>query len=116
MSFQNGVLKGDDLKRYTGRINLDWDVTSVLKFGTNVSLAYTDQSQEGQGLWQIKQFRPDVPVYAEDGSYYKIGTTDNPVATNIIPVFYRKVIIITIIPVKLYGEVTNRYVPFGIIH
>ena len=79
MSFQNGVLKGDDLKRYTGRINLDWDVTSVLKFGTNVSLAYTDQSQEGQGLWQIKQFRPDVPVYAEDGSYYKIGTTDNPV-------------------------------------
>ena len=62
MSFQNGVLKGDDLKRYTGRINLDWDVTSVLKFGTNVSLAYTDQSQEGQGLWQIKQFRPDVPV------------------------------------------------------
>lgn len=80
MSFQNGVLKGDDLKRYTGRINLDWDVTSVLKFGTNISLAYTDQSQEGQGLWQIKQFRPDVPVYAEDGSYYKIGTTDNPVA------------------------------------
>lgn len=51
-----------------------------MKFGTNISLAYTDQSQEGQGLWQIKQFRPDVPVYAEDGSYYKIGTTDNPVA------------------------------------
>ena len=105
-----------------------------------------------------QQFRPDVPVYAEDGSYYKIGTTDNPVAKTKItnrndvyrfngtvfgeaqiipglrfrstfsvaknfnfthqyyPVFYRKVIIITIIPVKLYGEVTNRYVPFGIIH
>ncbi len=80
MSFQNGVLKGDDLKRYTGRINLDWDVSSVFKFGTNISLAYTDQALEGQGLWQIKQFRPDIPVYAEDGSYYKIGTTDNPVA------------------------------------
>jgi len=80
MSFQNGVLKGDDLKRYTGRINLDWDITPALKFGTNISLAYTDQAEEGQGLWQIKQFRPDVPVYAEDGSYYKIGTTDNPVA------------------------------------
>lgn len=80
MSFQNGVLKGDDLKRYTGRINLDWDVTPGFKFGTNMSLAYIDQAQEGQGLWQIKQFRPDIPVYAEDGSYYKIGTTDNPVA------------------------------------
>ncbi len=80
MSFQNGVLKGDHLKRYTGRVNLDWDITPVVKFGTNLSLAYTDQAQEGQGLWQIKQFRPDIPVYAEDGSYYKIGTTDNPVA------------------------------------
>ena len=50
MSFQNGVLKGDDLRRYTGRINLDWDITSALKFGTNISLAYTDQAEEGQGL------------------------------------------------------------------
>lgn len=80
MSFQNGVLKGDHLKRYTGRVNLDWDITPMVKFGTNLSLAYTDQAREGQGLWQIKQFRPDIPVYAEDGSYYKIGTTDNPVA------------------------------------
>lgn len=80
MSFQNGVLKGDHLKRYTGRVNLDWDITPMVKFGTNLSLSYTDQAREGQGLWQIKQFRPDIPVYAEDGSYYKIGTTDNPVA------------------------------------
>jgi len=80
MTFQDGVLKGDDLQRYSGRINLDWDVTNALKFGTNLNLSYTRQNQSGQGLWQIKQFRPDIPVYDENGDYYKIGDTDNPVA------------------------------------
>lgn len=82
---QDGVIKGDDLSRYSGRLNLDWDITNKLKFGTNISLAYTQQNRSGQGLWQIKKFRPDVPVYDENGDYYKIGgNTDNPVAlTNI---------------------------------
>lgn len=81
MTTQDGVLKGDDLKRYSGRLNFDWDVTSRLKFGTNISLSYTSQNEAGQGLWQIRQFRPDVPVYDEQGEYYKVGgNTDNPVA------------------------------------
>lgn len=78
---QDGVLKGDDLERYSGRLNFDWEVTGRLKFGTSISLAYTTQNKAGQGLWQIRQFRPDVPVYDENGDYYKIGgNTDNPVA------------------------------------
>lgn len=81
MTTQDGVLKGDDLKRYSGRLNFDWDVTSRLKFGTNISFSYTSQNEAGQGLWQIRQFRPDVPVYDEQGEYYKVGgNTDNPVA------------------------------------
>ena len=81
MTTQDGVIKGDDLSRYSGRLNLDWDVTDKLTFGTNISLAYTQQNLAGQGLWQIKKFRPDVPVYDEFGNYYKIGgNTDNPVA------------------------------------
>lgn len=85
MTTQDGVLKGDDLKRYSGRVNFDWDVTDRLKFGTNISLAYTSQNKAGQGLWQIRQFRPDVPVYDENGDYYKIGgNTDNPVAKTTI--------------------------------
>lgn len=85
MTTQDGVLKGDDLKRYSGRLNFDWDVTDRLKFGTNISLAYTSRNMAGQGLWQIRQFRPDVPVYDENGDYYKIGgNTDNPVAKTTI--------------------------------
>lgn len=81
LTTQDGVLKGDDLSRYSGRMNFDWDVTKALKFGTNINVSYTQQNKAGQGLWQIRQFRPDVPVYDENGEYYKIGsTTDNPVA------------------------------------
>ena len=85
MTLQDGVLKGDDLQRYSGRLNFDWDVTDRLKVGTNISMAYTRQNNSGQGLWQIRQFRPDVPVYDENGDYYKIGgNTDNPVAKTTI--------------------------------
>lgn len=85
MTTQDGVLKGDDLQRYSGRLNFDWDVTERLKFGTNINLSYTSQNKAGQGLWQIRQFRPDVPVYDENGDYYKIGgNTDNPVAQTTI--------------------------------
>lgn len=85
ITLQDGVLKGDDLQRYSGRLNFDWDITERLKFGTNISLSYALQNKAGQGLWQIRQFRPDVPVYDEDGGYYKIGgNTDNPVAKTTI--------------------------------
>lgn len=85
MTTQDGVLKGDDLQRYSGRLNFDWDVTERLKFGTNINLSYTLQNKSGQGLWQIRQFRPDVPVYDENGDYYKIGgNTDNPIAKTTI--------------------------------
>ncbi len=85
MTLQDGVLKGDDLQRYSGRLNFDWDVTQRLKFGTNISMSYTQRNLAGQGLWQIRQFRPDVPVYDENGDYYKIGgNTDNPVAKTTI--------------------------------
>ena len=56
MSFQNGVLKGDDLKRYTGRINLDWDVTSVLKFGTNVSWRIPINPRKDKGCGRSNSF------------------------------------------------------------
>lgn len=68
------------LSRYTGRINLDYDITDFLKFGTSTTLGYTDVSSAGTSLYTAIGFRPDYPVYEEDGSYFKEGTSYNPVA------------------------------------
>lgn len=85
MTLQEGVLKGDDMQRYSGRLNFDWDITNRFKFGTNINLSYMQRNLAGQGLWQIRQFRPDVPVYDANGEFYKPGgNTDNPVAKTTI--------------------------------
>ncbi len=81
MDYQ-GMIEHDDFTRYTGRINLDYDITDFLKFGTSTTLGYTDVSSSGTSLFTAIGFRPDYPVYNEDGSYFKDGTTTNPVANN----------------------------------
>ena len=77
-----GMTKRDDYTRYTGRINADYDIAPFLTFGTNTSVGYTDVSKSTNSLFNAIGFRPDFPIYAEDGSYYKDGTTINPVAAN----------------------------------
>lgn len=81
MDYQ-GMIKHDSFTRYTGRINLDYDITDFLKFGTSTTLGYTDVSKSGTSLYTATNFRPDYPVYNEDGSYFKDGTSTNPVADN----------------------------------
>ena len=77
-----GMVEHDDFSRYTGRINLDYDITDFLKFGTSTTLGYTDVSSPGTSLYTAIGFRPDYPIYNEDGTYYKEGTSYNPVAQN----------------------------------
>jgi len=77
-----GMVEHDDFTRYTGRINLDYDITDFLKFGTSTTLGYTDVSSPGISLYTAIGFRPDYPIYNEDGSYYKEGNSYNPVAQN----------------------------------
>ena len=81
MDYQ-GMIKHDSFTSYTGRINLDYDITDFLKFGTSTTLGYTDVSSAGTSLYTAIGFRPDYPVYEEDGSYFKEGTSYNPLAQN----------------------------------
>lgn len=39
-----GLIKGDDFKRFTGRVNLETEVTEWLKLGANTSLTHSDRS------------------------------------------------------------------------
>ena len=77
-----GMTKHDDFTRYSGRINLDYDIAKFLRFGTSTTISYSDISEAATSLYTALGFRPDYPIYNEDGSYYKNGSTNNPIASN----------------------------------
>ncbi len=77
---QKGMVLGDDLKRYNGRVNLDVDVLPILRFGTNMLVGYTDTNKSGTSMFSAQGYRPDIDIYDENGDYLMINNSANPVA------------------------------------
>ena len=81
----DGVVKGSEFKRYSGRVNLDHEVNNWLKIGVKQMISFTntkgyrDQSDQGQGFgtstpWSVLySMDPTSPVYNKDGSYANAG-------------------------------------------
>lgn len=79
---QDGTEINSDFKRFAGKTNLDFSVNKRLRVGTNLNYNYS-KSNVSMGLSRIAyQFRPDFPIYNEDGSYFTSPdrVTVNPVA------------------------------------
>ncbi|EDM37763.1 putative outer membrane protein [Pedobacter sp. BAL39] len=85
---QDGIIIASGYKRGTGRINLDYDATEKLKFGTNFSLSrYTNNRVPTEdGALSVLQVAlkksPSMPIYNADGSYFNNDVSGfiNPVA------------------------------------
>ena len=79
---QDGIIRNTDLERYTGRINLDKDLSDRLNTGVNLSIASSNQNglmnlsgreSAGRvaGIWDYGLRIPAiVPIYGNDGGYY----------------------------------------------
>ncbi|GEP97071.1 TonB-dependent receptor [Chitinophaga cymbidii] len=86
---QQGTVIYNDLKKYTGRINLTAEPLSWLRTGINVSFNYSDNNRvpgSNMGSTVMGRSIPQRPFdrpYKPDGSYYVGGTPDlvyhNPV-------------------------------------
>ena len=89
----NGVVRGSDFERYSGRINLDHQVTNWLKVGVKQMISYTntngfrDQNDQSQGFGTSAPLSimfssdPSATVKLSDGSYnpdIAFGKTTNP--------------------------------------
>ncbi len=74
-----GMVKGDDLTRYTARVNMDVDITPKFKIGTRNSAIYTTSTSSGSSMFEAQGFRPDLPIYDSQGKYY-YQNNYNPVA------------------------------------
>lgn len=67
---QEGIMKGNNFTRYNFTSNLDADITKRLKAGFNISYNYSINKQSGLiSLANGAFYRPDLPVFNEDGTY-----------------------------------------------
>lgn len=83
---QQGTIIGQEFKRYSIRLNLDYQVTDKLKVGTSTTLSNTLQNRietgfsGGSVLANALIRNPNIPVFNPDGSYsIDPLRTENPV-------------------------------------
>lgn len=77
---QQGMVLGDNMTRYNARMSLEMSVLPIIRVGTNATFSYTNQQTSGTSLFASQGFRPDLPIYNEDGSFNMVNNSANPVA------------------------------------
>ena len=77
---QQGMVKGGDLSRYNARVSTEMNVLPILRFGINANMSYTDQDNANTSLFSAQGFRPDLPIYNDNGEFDLSSGSANPVA------------------------------------
>ena len=77
-----GVVKGGYNKTFSGRVRLEANVNKNMTFRINVSGSSRKASNKDNLISKIKDVRPDLPLYNEDGTIYSGDEfTQNPLLT-----------------------------------
>lgn len=80
---QDGLVETNNYKRYTARLQNDFQVFQPLKIGYTITAAYSQSTDVPGGIFhQLFAAAPVVPVYYADGSYgdpsdYNLGDGNN---------------------------------------
>lgn len=80
---QKGIVEKNDFKRYTARLQNDFQVLKNLKVGYTATGAFSQSNDEAGGIFrQLYTAGPVVPVYYADGTYgdptdYNLGDANN---------------------------------------
>src|SRR5699024_9239647 len=81
---QNGILIGNELKRYGISPRLDANITKRLSAGASVNYNYSKNKNSAiNSLSSGAFFRPDVGVYNQDNSYTTIPAQGGALGPNI---------------------------------
>lgn len=92
---QEGIIKGTGFDRYSGRINLDRNISDRFRAGTNISISRikhdisevenSSLAGDSRGMLAAMVYDPAVPVYDANGKYIMRSVLgefmNNPVAT-----------------------------------
>ncbi len=81
-----GLLKGDEMRRYSARTKLDFKASRYLKYGLSLYAMYSDNDRRYSRLWNRVICMPPLgDIYDEDGNLtdYPLGDGNmNPLADN----------------------------------
>src|SRR5699024_2586865 len=74
-----------DFNRYSGRINLQYDASDIVKFGSDVSVSLTDnQALNAESIYRQADLRPPtIPVRKNDGNF-EYGLSGNSIGERYI--------------------------------
>src|SRR5690606_26785220 len=77
-----GIVKGSDRTTISGRVNFDTKIGDVLKLGINITGSTTNHNNKDVMIDRIWNFRPDFPMYDENGQIFDPGyNEENPLTS-----------------------------------
>lgn len=106
---QEGLLKGDELQRYSARAKIDFKANRILKYGVNLYAMYSNNDKRYSRIWnRVLNMPPLGEPYDANGNLvsYPLGDgTMNPLADNVSSSYVNNVKNISIAP-QAYFELT----------
>lgn len=75
MTDQKGVMLNDRYKNFSGRVNIDSNLTSWLKVGVKTNYSIRDYSGSTPSMEKAAQFSPYASLYDEEGRYLQFPQT-----------------------------------------
>lgn len=75
MTDQKGVMLNDRYKNFSGRVNIDSNLTSWLKVGVKTNYSIRDYSGSTPSMEKAVQFSPYASLYDEEGRYLQFPQT-----------------------------------------
>lgn len=69
-----GIVKGQDFSRFSGRLNFDWQLTPRLLLGTRSLFSYSIRNNGNNLYSAVRNISPLADIYDEEGNY----TTTRP--------------------------------------
>ncbi|KAA9350050.1 TonB-dependent receptor [Larkinella humicola] len=105
---EKGILKLDELKRYTGRLNVDFTINDWMKIGLQSQLTYYNQSVRRDPLNQANKISPLGSLYDANGNFNYImldGQTANPLSDE-QPNVFNNTVLTTRVLTNGYVELT----------
>ena len=64
---QDGIVKGQDYRRYSVRVNFDWTLNRFVKVGGSTSFSHVDRNNGSNLYSDVKNVYPLADIYDTDG-------------------------------------------------